>query len=350
MTTITVMVPAFNESVDIANTLRGLLSQSRVPDQILVIDDCSTDGTGDIAREFPVQVERPDRNCGSKALAQNWGMQFVSGDLVLPVDGDTVLSETYIEEIVPYFERDPELSVAAGCVLTQSTETIWEKGRMMEYLFGFHFYRLIQNAYNSPTVCSGCCTVFRTEWVVEFGGFPQRTMVEDIDYTWSQQIMGRKALYIPDIVAYAAEPNSREFLCKQLNRWKSGWFQNVRQHWKDLLKSKKMLALWVSLNLYEILASPILLILPILLITGGLPIPLVLAMLVIGELVFFYPPILYGCIKRKIPWWKPFVWYPSFFILKVHNFYYDVKCFVVELVLVPLNLSSGLTVYVRGKA
>lgn len=349
-TTITVMVPAYNEAVDIANTIEGLLNQSRVPDQILVLDDCSTDGTGDIASRYPVEVRRPESNCGSKAIAQNFGLEFVTGTLVLPVDGDTVLSRNYIEEIVPYFEEDPEVAVAAGCVLTQKTTSIWEKGRMMEYLFGFHWYRIIQNFFNSPTVCSGCCTVFRTDLVREFGGFPQRTMVEDIDFTWSQQIAGRKALYIPNIVAYAAEPDSREFLCKQLNRWKSGWFQNVRIHWKDLLKSKKMLALWVALSLYEILMSPIFLAVPVLLIASGLPVLWVIALLVLGELMFFYPPILYGCVKRGIPWWKPFAWYPSFFVLKLHNFYYDVKCSFVELVLVPLGLSKGLTTYVRGKA
>lgn len=348
--TITVMVPAYNEAVDIANTIEGLLKQSRIPDQILVIDDCSTDGTGDIARKYPVEVRQPPSNCGSKAIAQNWGMQFVTGDLVLPVDGDTILSPDYIEKIIPYFEEDDNLSVAAGCVLTQKTSSVWEQGRMMEYLFGFHWYRIIQNWYDSPTVCSGCCTVFRTKWVEEFGGFPQRTMVEDIDFTWSQQIMGRKALYIPDIVAYAAEPSSREFLCKQLNRWKSGWFQNVRLHWKDLLKSKKMLALWVSLSMYEIMMSPVLLLVPLLLVLSGLPLWMVILVFLAGELVFFYPPILYGCIKRGIPWWKPFLWYPSFFLLKVHNFFYDVKCSVTELVLVPMGLAKGLTTYVRGKA
>lgn len=171
--TITVMVPAYNEAVDIANTIEGLLKQSRIPDQILVIDDCSTDGTGDIARKYPVEVRQPPSNCGSKAIAQNWGMQFVTGDLVLPVDGDTILSPDYIEKIIPYFEEDDNLSVAAGCVLTQKTSSVWEQGRMMEYLFGFHWYRIIQNWYDSPTVCSGCCTVFRTKWVEEFGGFPR---------------------------------------------------------------------------------------------------------------------------------------------------------------------------------
>ena len=349
--TITVMVPAYNEAVDIANTIDGLLAQTRLPDQILVVDDCSTDGTGDIARQFAgVDVVCPDVNCGSKAKAQNWGMQFVTGDLVLPVDGDTVLAENYIELLVREFEQDDNVAIAAGCVLTQRTETIWEKGRNVEYLFGFHWYRIIQNMANSPTVCSGCCTVFRTHVVRDAGGFPERTMVEDIDFTWSRQIEGHRAVYVAEAVAYAAEPNSRKYLCEQLKRWKSGWFQNVRLHSVQLMQRKPMLALWVFVSLIEIFISPFMLALPLMLIHDGLPLWMIPVLMVVGELLVFFPPILYGCIKRGIPWWKAFAWYPSFWVLKLHNFYYDMRCGFVELVLVPLGISKGLTVYVRGKA
>lgn len=351
MTTITVMVPCYNEARDIANTIEGLMLQAHKPDQILVIDDCSTDGTGDIAREFSgVQVVRPSVNCGSKAKAQNWGLQYVTGDLVLPVDGDTVLAPDYIELLVREFEADDNVAIAAGCVLTQRTDTIWEKGRNIEYLFGFHWYRPVQNYTNSPTVCSGCCTVFRTQVVREFGGFPERTMVEDIDFTWSQQIAGRKAVYVSEAVAYAAEPNSRKYLCEQLKRWKSGWFQNVRLHGRNLIRHKPMLALWVAISLWEIMITPFVLMLPILAFAGGLPLWQFVLFAVTSELLVFFLPVLYGCKKRNIPLYKAFAWYPSYWVLKLHNFYYDVRCAFVELVLVPLKLSQGLTVYVRGKA
>lgn len=307
---IAVMVPAYNEGKDLRATLEGLLRQSRPAGQILVIDDCSTDDTPLIAREFAnrgVEVYRPERNTGSKAKAQNWGLQFVTCDLVLPVDGDTVLADDYLERILPAFD-DSDVVIAAGCVLTQRTDSIWEKGRMMEYLFGFHWYRIVQNMANSPTVCSGCCTVFDTATLRDFGGFPERTMVEDIDYTWSQQIAGKRAVYVGNAVAYAAEPNSHKYLCEQLKRWKSGWFQNVRQHGISLVRFKPILALWVALSLYEIVMSPYIVYLPYRLVSDGMPLWLLGILLAAGELLIFFPPILYGCIRREIPWWKAFLW------------------------------------------
>jgi glycosyltransferase involved in cell wall biosynthesis len=56
---LTVLVPAYNEAGSIADTLRSLQTQTLPPEQIIVIDDFSTDGTGDIARTMGVTVLRP---------------------------------------------------------------------------------------------------------------------------------------------------------------------------------------------------------------------------------------------------------------------------------------------------
>ncbi|MFF4285704.1 hypothetical protein ACFY0R_10295 [Streptomyces sp. NPDC001633] len=47
-------------------------------------------------------------------------------------------------------------------------------------LFGFHWHRPIQARANSPMVCSGCCSVFRRDDLMSFGGFPELTIVEDM--------------------------------------------------------------------------------------------------------------------------------------------------------------------------
>ncbi|WP_395372772.1 hypothetical protein OHU45_35590 [Streptomyces tubercidicus] len=46
-----------------------------------------------------------------------------------------------------------------------------------------HQHRPIQARANNPVVLSGCCSVFRSEGLMPFDGFPERTTVEDMDYT-----------------------------------------------------------------------------------------------------------------------------------------------------------------------
>lgn len=178
---LTVIVPAHNEQEGIPATLAALLAQTEQADEIVVVDDGSTDRTGEVAAAYGVTVLRPPRNLGSKAKAQNHALPHCTTDLVLAVDADTVLAPDYIELIKSAFD-DPAVVIAAGNVQTRFARTIWERGRSIEYLFGFHWNRPIQHGAGSPMVCSGCCSAFRRADLVAFGGFPERTIVEDMDY------------------------------------------------------------------------------------------------------------------------------------------------------------------------
>lgn len=138
MTTLTVIVPAHNEELGLPATLESLTRQTEPPEQIIVVDDGSADRTGEVAAAYGATVLRPPRNLGSKARAQNHALPHCATDLVLAVDADTVLAPDYIERIKPAFD-DPEVVVAAGNVQTRFTRTAWERGRSIEYLFGFHW-------------------------------------------------------------------------------------------------------------------------------------------------------------------------------------------------------------------
>ena len=350
MKTLTVIVPAYNEEEGLEETLQALLRQTVPADRIIVANDFSTDSTAEVALSYGVEVVTPPANLGSKARAQNYALQFVDTDLVLPVDADTVLADNYIELIKEPFV-DENLAIAAGCVLTKHSKTITERGRSLEYIFGFHFYRPIQNNANSPVVCSGCCSAFRVDWLKEFGGFPERTIVEDMDYTWSQQIAGKRATYVADAVCYAADPEDFKYLRKQVNRWLSGFFQNVRIHSKQMIKRKPMLAVWVFLAVWEILTVPLWYASPFMAVwLFHMSMTSALIWFLGAEIALFVPVTLYGCIKRKIPILHTLASIPALYVVKAINFAYAWKALVVELIMVPLGLSEGLHDYEKGRA
>src|SRR5689334_23596135 len=105
---LTVMIPAYNEAASIGDTIRSLQQQTRAPDEIIVIDDCSTDATGDVASALGVKVLRPPRNTGSKAGAQMFALGEVSTTMVMALDADTTLSPDAIEQLLPAF-AEPEV-------------------------------------------------------------------------------------------------------------------------------------------------------------------------------------------------------------------------------------------------
>src|SRR5215468_7398027 len=109
---LTVLVPAYNEAESITDTVRSLQTQTVRPAEIIVIDDCSSDDTGGVARALGVSVIRPPQNTGSKAGAQNFALPWVRTPFIMAIDADTSLAPDAIERLRDAFG---ESDVSAAC-------------------------------------------------------------------------------------------------------------------------------------------------------------------------------------------------------------------------------------------
>lgn len=87
---VSVIIPAHNACTTLERALRSVISQTYRPLEIIIVDDASVDGTGDIARNFdglPVRVETLDQQSGA-AAARNRGIAVSSGEYIAFLDAD----------------------------------------------------------------------------------------------------------------------------------------------------------------------------------------------------------------------------------------------------------------------
>src|SRR5258706_12894985 len=232
---ISVNDPAYNEAACVADTIRSLRAQSAPPREIIVVDDCSTDGTGDVARALGVTVVCPPANTGSKAGAQSFGLKYVRTALTAALDADTMLAPDAIERLLPVFDR-PRVAAACGLVLPRHVRSIWERGRYIEYLFAFTYYKQVQECYGKPLISSGCFSMYRTALLRAQQGWSNRTLAEDMDLTWRFYQAGHEVRFVPEAVCYSMEPHTFRLMGTQLCRWSHGFVQNVKLHWRGLLR------------------------------------------------------------------------------------------------------------------
>ena len=134
-------------------------------------------------------------------------------------------------------------------MLPRHVGTLWERGRYVEYMFAFSFFKTVQDFYERPLISSGCFSVYRTAVLKAHGGWNTRTMAEDMDLTWSFYQAGHGVRFVPEAICYPIEPHDFHFMSKQLRRWSHGFVQNVRLHWRGLLgdrflRSTVSVALW----------------------------------------------------------------------------------------------------------
>jgi glycosyltransferase involved in cell wall biosynthesis len=111
--TISVIVCAFNEAGYLEACLHSLLQQTRPPDEILVVDNASTDATAAAARAIPGVrvVAEPHRGL---VRARERGRLAARGNLLVYLDADCRAPETWLERIEARFERQPHLIALSG--------------------------------------------------------------------------------------------------------------------------------------------------------------------------------------------------------------------------------------------
>ena len=110
---ISVIVCAHNEARYLSTCLHSVLAQSRVPDELLVIDNASTDETPVVASQIP-SVRVVDEPRKGLVVARETGRRYASGDLLIYLDADCRAPLTWIERIERRFARDPDLVALSG--------------------------------------------------------------------------------------------------------------------------------------------------------------------------------------------------------------------------------------------
>ncbi len=336
---VTVIIPAYNEAESIADTIESLQRQTLGAAEIIVVDDCSTDETAMVAQSLGVRVVQPPSNTGSKAGAQNFALRLVETPFTMAIDADTSLDSQAIARLMPVF-WDSAVAAACGFVLPRHVRTIWERGRYIEYLFAFTFYKQVQDFYGKPLIASGCFSVYRTDVLREHGGWGTRTLAEDMDLTWSLYQSGHGVRFVPEAVCYPIEPHNLTFMSKQLKRWSHGFVQNVRLHWRGLvhvpyLRSAVAVSLWDA----TLAAVAYFIALPVLAIAFANP-WLLLGYVIDAPAVAV--PALIGAAKRGETM-KALASLPAFLVLRVVNAMFFLRAAWTELV-----LRKAFHVYEKG--
>ncbi|HEV3352048.1 MAG TPA: glycosyltransferase [Acidimicrobiales bacterium] len=229
---VTVIVPAHNEARVIDKTITAVNRLQTQPCQVIVVDDGSTDETAAIARSRGVTV-LSQRRLG-KAAALNTGVREAHGDVLVVLDSDTVLSPDFLDVVLKHF-ADPSVGAVAGNVKVGNRQGLLGRLQSLEYIASLNLDRRAQAAINVVGVVPGAAGAFRRSALVEAGGYPTDTLVEDMDLTVTLLQAGWRIPYEPGAVAYTEAPESIRDVVRQRRRWSFGTLQVVAKHGDALL-------------------------------------------------------------------------------------------------------------------
>jgi biofilm PGA synthesis N-glycosyltransferase PgaC len=220
------MLPAKDEAVGIGRTLGSILRAGLLPADVYVIDDGSSDGTGEIARSFGVNVARNEKNIGKAHALGRLASTFElirRYDFVCLMDADTQVSEDYFQSVKKSFSA-PEVAVVCG--RAKSTPHNWLTAyRCLAYWISHAIYKDGQSNMGVITVTPGCAAAFRSDAFAQLD-WSNDTIVEDMDCTIQvhRKKLG-KIVYQKHAVVSTQDPRTLRDYIKQMYRWHTGAWQ-----------------------------------------------------------------------------------------------------------------------------
>ena len=186
MKTISVIIPAFNESDYLPGLLDALQNQSRPPLEIIIVDAGSKDNTMDIALRAGCRVIPG----GRPARGRNAGALAARGDIFVFLDADVLPPRDFLAATLPEFDRR-RLS-AATCVMQPYDGTRMDA--VMHQAVNWYMRAVRSIAPHAPGFC-----VFSRRWAHEaVGGFMNRSGWQKITITcvdWRNGVVS--ACFIP---------------------------------------------------------------------------------------------------------------------------------------------------------
>jgi cellulose synthase/poly-beta-1,6-N-acetylglucosamine synthase-like glycosyltransferase len=272
---VSVLSPAYNEEVTIAESLKSQLNLDYPELEVIVINDGSRDGTMEVLkREFklkktkrspgkPLKTQKVrgvyrskihgnlwviDKENGGKADALNAGINFSRSRLFCAIDADSLLEKGALTRLVEEYLTESGNIIALGGIIRIANDCRIKNGEVLEARLPRKFLPAVQaveyiraflcgrsgfNEINALLIISGAFGLFHRQTVLEVGGYRTDTVGEDMELVvrmhrkMREQNRDYKMLFIPDPVCWTQSPDDWKILRNQRNRWQRGLIESL---------------------------------------------------------------------------------------------------------------------------
>lgn len=259
---VSVVIPTYNRGPQIEKTLDSVLSQTRLPDEILIVDDGSTDGTAawienHYLSEPRVRVLRQTN--GGVARARNRGVEIAQGEFIAFLDHDDLWLPHHLEAQLEAFASRPNASVVFA-----RWRNVDEDGQELPLspLFTSNPKRLPPSGGAYQWICRTPCpivsmsvTMIRASHLRSIGGFDAATAPADDWDLWLRMSKQFDFVQVPreeETVLYVCHSHQQSL---QFRRMRRGIVATIKKHKRSALRHPARLLFLLALEAYFSTAS-----------------------------------------------------------------------------------------------
>jgi len=211
---VSVIIVNWNGAEHLRLCLPTLLSQSFKSLEIIVVDNCSSDGSEEVARTFQAKWLALENNLGL-APALNRGAAIAAGDLLLFVNNDMRFDPGFVAALVEPLDKEDEVFASDGMqfnwdgthrghLAARLTNVRPSPHSFTELVPGLYFYQQDVTEQTDVFMASAACMMVRRTLFEELGGFDDRLPLgyEDVEIGWRAWIHGWRTVYVPNAICW----------------------------------------------------------------------------------------------------------------------------------------------------
>ena len=244
---ISLIVAARNEASVIDDTVRSLAAlryhRSGVPAyEVLVVDDGSTDDTGEAARgavpaDAPIQVRRREPGTGpaTKGAVLAFAMPYLLGEVIGVIDADTRVDPAFLERAMRAWQRDPAADALQAARLPRNASVSWLTRAQAEEQLMDMASQCGRWVTDGTAELRGNGMFVRDAALRAAGGWSERALTEDLELSTRLSAYGRHVTLAPEAVVHEEAVETLGALWRQRLRWAEGSLRRLLEHGPGLL-------------------------------------------------------------------------------------------------------------------
>lgn len=225
--TVSVVIPVRNDAAMLTAALESLHRQHRPPDEIVVVDNGSSDASATVARDAGARViPEPVRGIPS---ATSTGYDAARGDIIARIDADTVCRPDWLARIERRFRQEPDLDLLTGDARFYGANEFVH--RLGEALYIGGMYWAVTPYLGHPPVFGSNFAMRREVWTELSGEVHRENGIhDDLDLSFHVKPWMRVALDRELLVDISARPFSTFAGFSRRISWVG---PTVRNHWPE---------------------------------------------------------------------------------------------------------------------